>query len=253
MQRARRLAVTAAVAALAATGLTACDRQPGIAAYVGDTRITEARVDAIYTEARDKLTELVARAGAANGAQAGQAGQPVEMPVTRRDVVTNLVGLDVLRGIAAERNITPTEVPAEQIAQSVGLPVDTEYIRTFAEYRSYLDAFAQSVQPAAPSDADLRDVFDRLRAGGGLSNPADTFESFKGSIGPEDQQVLAQNIGLRNALTDAATAANARVNPRYGDAEMELVTFRNAQGQTQPLVVLSFNADTGEPAVVDLP
>lgn len=249
MQRARRVAVTAVAAALAATGLAACQNQPGIAAYVGATRITEERVDSIWTEARDKLTASVQQTGAEQGGAAG----PVQMPVTRQDVVTNLVGLDVLRGIARERNLTPAEVPAEGVSQSVGLPVDTEFVRIFAEYRSYLDAFAQTVQPAPVSDDDLRDVFERLRTGGGLSTPGDTFESFKASIGAEDQQVLAQNIGLRNALTEAAASAQARVNPRYGDAEVQLVTFRNAQGQTRPLVVLSFNADTGEPAVVDLP
>ena len=248
MQRARRVAVTAVAAALAVTGLAACQNEPGVAAYVGDTRITEDRVDAIYTEARDKLTASVARTGQEQG---GQASGPVEMPVTRRDIVTNLVGLDVLRGIAQQRNLQPAQIPVEQVAQGVGLPADTEYVRTFSEYRGYLDAFARTVTPAAPSDADLMDVYERLKAGG--AQTGGDFAAFKSSIGEQDQQVLAENIGLRNALGEAAAAANARVNPRYGDAEMQLVTFRNEQGQTRPLVVLTFNADTGEPAVVDLP
>jgi hypothetical protein len=251
MQRARRVAVTAAVAALAATGLIACQREPGVAAYVGKARITEDRVDAVYTDARDKLTASVEQTGQQQGA--GAAPQAVQMPVTRRDVVTNLVGLDVLRGIARERNLQPVQVQVEQVAQSVGLPPDTEFVRTAAEYRSYLDAFAQTVQPAPVSDADLMDVYQRLRDGGGLAGGDATFQSFKSSIGPQDQQVLEQNIGLRNALAKAAGSTHARVNPRYGDAEMQLVTFRNAEGQTRPLVVLSFNAQTGQPAVVDVP
>jgi hypothetical protein len=251
MQRARRLAVTAVAAALAVTGLAACQNQPGVAAYVGDTRITEDRVDAIYGEARDKLTAAVRQTAEQQGASAPP--QAVEMPVTRQDVVTNLIGIDVLRDVVRQRNLTPATVPVEQVAQAVGLPADTEYVRTFAEYRSYLDAFAQTVKPAPVSDADLQDVFQRLRTGGGLSEPGQSFADFKAGIGEQDQQVLAQNIGLRNALTEVAGSAHARVNPRYGNAEMQLVTFRNAEGESRPLVVLAFDSETGEPAVVDLP
>ncbi len=256
MQRVRRVAVTALAAALATTGLSACDRQPGIAAYVGDVRITEERVDAIYDEARDRLSADALKAARAAAEAANRTppvdAPPVKMPITREDVVTSLVGIEVLRQIVRERNLPVQPVQAEQVAEQIKLPADTEYVRAAAEYNGYLGAFAQTVQPAAITDADLRAVYDKLGAAGAPDRPGDSFEDFKNSVNPEDREVLAQRLGLRDAIAEAAGGSGNRINPRYGDAELPLLWGNDAQGESKPLVTLRFDAETREPAVVDL-
>ena len=252
MQRARRLASTAVVAVLAVSGLSACRNEPDVAAYIGKTTISESRVDAIYDDAKTKLARSVAQVGAEQSADPAAAAQEPKLTIGKADVVTTLVGLDVLRRIAEQQNLKATALPPEQLAQSVNLPADTEYVKVYGEYRGYLDAFAQKVQPAQPTEADLRDVYNRLNAGG-ATGEGGTFEQFASSLSEQDAQVLQQNIGLRNALNAEVQKLNTTVNPRYGTPELPLVSFRNADGRALPLVVLSFVAATASPAVTDLP
>jgi hypothetical protein len=253
MQRARRLASTAVVAVLAVSGLSACRNEPDVAAYIGNTTISESRVDAVYDDAKDKLAASVAQVGADQSADPAAAAQQPKLTIGKADVVTTLVGLDVQRRIAQQQNIKPTALPAEQLAQSVSLPADAEYVKIYGEYRGYLDAFAQKVQPAKPTEADLRDVYNRLNAGGAIGAEGGTFEQFAASLSEQDAQVLQQNIGLRNALNTEIHKLRTTVNPRYGNAELPLVSFRNADGNALPLVVLSFAAAPTSPAVIDLP
>lgn len=249
MQRARRLASTAVIAALAVAGLGACRAEPGVAAYVGNDRITEERVNAVYDDARAKLDGAVEQLRRQQGADPSASQQPVpetvDMPIKRTDVVTTLVGRDVLKALAAERKVQATPLSPDELVQSIGLPADTLYAAAFGEFRGYLDALAQTVKPAQVTEADLRDVFNRLSRAGGLP-PGATFQSFSADLGPEDRQTLAQNIGLRNELFTHVQKLDATINPRYGTAELALVSFRSQQGQPVPLVVLPFDAASGE-------
>lgn len=71
--RARRLIAAASVAALGVLSLSACGKaSPDVAAYIGDSRYSVARVDAIYSDAQAKYADAV-RQGAA---QAGQTPAP---------------------------------------------------------------------------------------------------------------------------------------------------------------------------------
>src|SRR4051794_33905678 len=90
MLGARRLAPSAVVASLAVARVSACRSEPSVAAYLGNDRIAESRVQDVWDEANDAV--------AAAGVQAGQAGQPGEAaptPITRADVVRALVGVGV--------------------------------------------------------------------------------------------------------------------------------------------------------------
>jgi hypothetical protein len=233
MQRARRLASVAAVAALAVTGLSACRSAPDVAAYVGSGKITEARVGQVYNDAKAKV---------AAGAQAA--------PIARQDVVDTLVGLDVMQEIAKKKGVTPTAVPADQVAQSLGLRADAEYVGLYSQYRGLLAAVSTGVQPAKPSTADLKDVFKRLSDAGG--NPdGQTFQQFQTNISAQDQQTLQQNIGLRNALQPQVAKLNTVVNPVYTTPQLPLVSLQNAQGKEVPLVVLSLVPAANQVPVVD--
>jgi len=235
MQRARRLASVAVVAALAVTALSACRSDPEVAAYVGAQRITEDRVSQVLADAKSKV------AGTAQAA-----------PITRQDVLTTLVGLDVMQEIAKQRNLSPTTVPVDQVAQSLGLRADSTYVALFTEYRGLLSAISTGAKPATPTQADLRDVYNKLTAAGG--NPQNqTFQQFTTGISAQDQQTLQQNIGLRNDLEAQIAKLKTVINPRYTAPELPLVSLQDAQGKQVPLVTLSFVPGRPAPIVTDLP
>jgi hypothetical protein len=237
MQRARRLASVVAVAALAVIGLAACRSEPTVAAYVGQDRITEDRVSGVLDEAKqNKIT--VAQ------------GQQAPPEIKRQDVVDTLVGLDVMRQIAKQRGLTPTPLDSAQVAGAVGLNAGTEYVALYTEYRGLLNAAGAGGKAAQPTEADLRDVYNRLTAGGAIPSGA-SFEQFASSISEKDQQVLAQNIGLRNDLQPEIAKLNTVVNPKYTVPELPLVSAQGPNGQALPLVVLPFAKSTGSPTVVD--
>jgi hypothetical protein len=239
MHRARRLATVALAASLAAAGLAGCRSAPSVAAYVGQNRISEDRVSAVYNDARDNAVTP------ANGQQATSA-------IRRQDVLDTLVGLDVMRDIAQRRGLKPTALDSAQVAQAVGLKADAEYVRLYGEFRGLLNAVGNAAKPAQPTPADLRDVYNRLTAGGGNPNGA-TFEQFSTGITDTDRQTLAQNIGLRNDLQPQIAKLNTVVNPRYTEPELPLVSTQGADGREVPLVVLSLAPSQARPPVVDVP
>jgi hypothetical protein len=259
MQRARRLASTAVVAVLAVSGLSACRNAPDVAAYVGNTTISEDRVNAIFDDAKKKLAASVAQVGAEQSADPAAApAQDPQLSIDKADVLMTLVGLDALRRIAEEKKIAPVALQAGQAAQEVNLPPDAEFVKVYGDYRAYLGAFAQSLgaslQSVQPTEADLRDVYTRLKNGGAIGAEGDTsFENFVKTLPEQDAQVLQQNIGLRNALNTEVQKINTTVNPRYGAAELPLVQFRNAQGTATPLILLTFDDAEASPAVTDRP
>jgi hypothetical protein len=121
-----------------------------------------------------------------------------------------------------------------------------------ASIRGLLNAVGAGAKPAQPTEADLRDVYDRLTAGGGNPNGA-SFEQFSTGISAQDRQTLAQNIGLRNDLQPQIAKLNTVVNPKYSAPELPLVSTQGANGQELPLVVLPFAPSQGAPPVVDVP
>lgn len=237
MYRARRLASVAVTAALAVAGLSACRSAPDVAAYVGPAKITEQRV-----------TDVL------KGAQANQvtaaSGQQVT-PISRQDVVDTLVGLDVMRELAKKHNVTATTIDPAQVAQALGVRAQAEYVGLFTEYRGLLNALSTGIQPAQPTQADLRDVYTRLTKGGANPDGA-SFEQFTGGLAQQDQQTLAQNIGLRNKLEPEIGKLNATVNPRYKSPELPLVSTKTSQDKVLPLVVIRLAPATSQPPVVDV-
>ena len=237
MHRARRFASVAVTAALAVAGLSACRSAPDVAAYVGQNTITEQRVTDVLTGAQ------------ANQATAAQ-GQPGSA-ISRQDVVDTLVGLDVMRELARLHKVSPTTINPSQVAQSLGLNAQAEYVALFTEYRGLLNALSTGVKPAQPTQADLRDVYDRLTKGGANPDRA-SFGEFTSGLAQQDQQTLAQNIGLRNQLEPEIDKLATKVNPKYHSPELPLVSTQTSDGTVLPLVVLSLAPAEAQPPVVDV-
>lgn len=235
MRRARRLASTTVVAALAVTGLSACRSAPTVAVYIGNAKaVTEAQVQQVWDDTAKKLVA---------GPQTGQA----VMPVTRQDIVNTLAGLDVLGRVVRQHGLTPTAVPTEGIAQSLGLAADSTFAADFARYEGLIGALAGQSQPVQPTEQDVRSVYDRLRAAGGLSSDV-TFEQFAGGLSDQGKQTLQGSFGLRRALQPDIEKLHVRTNPRYGATEVIVYAEPSQEGRLTTLVGVPLSsADTSAP------
>src|SRR5690606_37251447 len=92
-----------------------------------------------------------------------------------------------------------------------------------------------------PTEADLRDVYDRLRA---ASPATPSFEEWQAGLGQQNLQGISVAVTLREAITAEAAESDVVVNPRYR-AELDLFSVVNERGERHPLVVAPLQ---GQPA-----
>jgi hypothetical protein len=236
-----RVAVLVLVAMFALAG---CRSDPSVAAYVGSTRYTDDRVQGIADEAHRKLQEYVDAQQSS-----GASSQPVERPVTDQEVVDALVGRDVLKALAGEKNLKPLEVDPNQIAQQEQVPPDSEYVRLVVERDGYRLVLLQKAASADPSEADLREVYDNLvKASSGAF--AGSYEQFKSSLADQDSELVGRSASVGREITAEAGKLDVRVNPRYGTAALTMVQITDQQGGSHSL--LSVPLTTQESGVKDL-
>ena len=256
MQRARRLASTAVVAFLAVAGLSACQQEPDVAAYVGDTTISEDRVDGIYDQVRDELTAARDQAQSQNEASGASTEPvaPVKLPIKQQDVVNTLLTVDVLQRAAKAHNVQPAETPTiDQVAQARSYSPQWEYTKLYTDTYRLRTALIAAVKPATLTEADLRDVYQRLTSGG-AADASTTFEQFQSGLSPENKTLLEQYVALRNDLEQVVAKAKVKLNPRYGAQQVTLLSAQSGEGKEVPLVVLSFGGGKGAdtPFVTDV-
>ncbi|WP_161952534.1 SurA N-terminal domain-containing protein [Actinoplanes sp. TFC3] len=255
MPRARRLASTAVVAIFAATGLSACQQSPDVAAYVGGETITQDRVEQIYDQVRDELTTARQQAqqqGEANGASPG-AVAPLSMPIKQQDVLNTLLSLDVLRKSAQSHGIKAAAEPTvDQVAQARNYSATWEYTKLYTETYQLRAALQGKVVPAALTEDDLRDVYQRLLAGG-AADPGTSFQDFSSQLSAENKTLLETYVGLRNEMKTITADDKVKLNPRYGNQQVTLLSAQAADGKDVPLVVFTFAGDADEaPYVTDV-
>jgi hypothetical protein len=251
MLRARRVVSTAVVAILAAAGLSACQQSPDVAAYVGDETITQDRVQKIYDQVKDELT--AAREQAQQQSPASPAASPLSMPIKQQDVLNTLLSLDVLRKSAQAHGVQAAAEPTvDQVAQSRNFSPSWEFTKLYTETYQLRAALQTKVPPATLTEADLRDVYKRLIAGG-AADPSTKFEDFVNGLGDQNKTLLQTYVALRNELQTITTDEKVKLNPRYGDQQVTLLSAQSAEGKDVPLVVFTFAGDAGEdPYVTDV-
>jgi hypothetical protein len=255
MQRARRLASTAIVAALAVSGLAACRAEPDVAAYVGGgATITETEIQNVYDQARDELTDARAQAqqqGEKAGASAA-AAPAVQVPFKQQDVLNALLTIKILEKAAAAHSVQAAAEPSvEQIAQGSKFSANWEYTKLYAKTFQLRAALLPVVAPAQLSDAQLRPVYDRLVAGG-ASDPT-PYDQFKTQLSDANKQALQQSIGLRDEVLKIVADEDVKLNPRYGGQQLVLLSAQAGEKDV-PLVEVSLaGADASEaPFVTDV-
>ena len=249
MQRARRLASVAVIATLAVTGLSACRSAPDVAVYYGSApEITMAEVERVFSDATSKFN--AAQDGAAAQQGASEPAAATTVPITGPDVVSALVSRDIAMRVAKERNVSlPADLPLDEVAQSVGLPADAEYVRIYAEGRLLFNLLLQGAQPAAAGDAELREVFEVFEATGAMQ-PGLTFEQFKGSVSPQAIETLGRATTVRKDVEAQLDQLDVLVNPRFESAE--IAVYSEPGPDNKPLSLVSVPlADTDPAPVID--
>ena len=223
MQRAR----TATLATLGVSvilALTGCRSSPTAAAYVGPTQYSVSNVEQLSAEVRGN--------------------QAVDLP-SQQDVAEMYVMRDVAKRIVDEKGWKVQRLDRAAIAQQLGLKADSKYVALRVEVEEYLGALGQNAPAVAPTDADLRDVYDRAKAAG-LVQPGQTFEAIKPQI---DSPQLRSALGARKLLTDGMKKYNVTVNPRYKPAEWPLLRFSG----NKPAVVVPMDPRAGSVDAVVVP
>lgn len=219
MQRARRLASIAVIAVLGTTVLSACRSESGVAAYLGDRKITEDEVTSVLDDVRSKVPSAEPTPSAAPQADASQVKAP-----NRVEVVTTLVMREICLRLAADKGFKPMEqAPLAEVARAMGLPMESRYVRLFSE----LDACRAGIpvsQPVAPTQEELMDLVARGRAAGVVPPDAQDGEAGK----QLDGDVLRRALAMRNVLAEAVGNAGVTVNPRYRPLEYSVLTFSDS-------------------------
>ncbi|GGN27555.1 hypothetical protein FHR83_005230 [Actinoplanes campanulatus] len=255
MLRARRLASTVVAASLAVGGLSACDSEPSVAAYLGDAgQVSEQEVQRIWDDTHaDLAAQAQAEADEATRQQRFKeealrnAGQdvktapavtpaPVQMPFSRGDIVNELVTRELYEQVAADRSVTlPAQVPYEEEAAQRKLPAGTEYSKLYIDNLYMQSLLIQSfLSETPPADADMLQVYNSLGANGGVE-PGQDFTTWLSLQSPQNRQVVAAAAQVREQVEGAADELNVEVNPRYQPFEVSVLEI---QGESDPLQLL---------------
>jgi hypothetical protein len=239
----RRVLAVAAAAGLLLTVLTGCHSDPRIAAYVGDATITEAQVDSV-------LSEAVAAVDKDNEATKNDPSATPEHAPTRSDVVAALTANEITNRALTQLGITRGPSNQGQAGQESAL-LKTRYAAAVTSVQSGVNALANAAdQNLQPSDADLRDVYDRAVAAG-LATPGQ-FDTIK----PQLAQVegLPQELDARNKLADRLTHEQLTVNPRYAPLDFPILTLvSQSTGQSFVAIALSLAKGPAGTPVIDTP
>jgi len=253
MQRARRLASVAVVAALTVSGLAACRSQPDVAVYFGNTSaITVSEVQRIYNDVKGKLQsaqDLARQQQAGADGTEPSAAPPVKVPVTGPQIVGALVTHDVVSRVAKARNVAVADrLPLAEAGQALGLPPNSDYLRIYVENRLLLNQLLSTAKPVQASEADVQHVYDVFRETGAM-DPSLTFDKFKQQVNPQALQTLGSAVAVRNDVQAQLDQLDVRVNPRYGPAEIDV--YSESGPDNQPLSLVSVPlADTDDASPV---
>lgn len=227
----RRTAALAVLCLVSLTGLTGCQTQAGVAAFVGSTRISEQQLRAVADEGLKQ--QAIAKAVGGN------------LAAYRRQILGGLVRHQVIAGVAGKLHVSAS---MGELDKAVGDVVKRFGGRKQAELAlgSQLQLPPSQLRPLLGDSVLLGKIGDKLTQGATFTDAeARTFYDTHGgaSTGGTFEQLKAQVIaGLRAQLATTRTQAytnsylrrvKLRINPRYG--RFQAAKLFGAQGA--PLIV----------------
>jgi hypothetical protein len=228
--RSNRAPIRAALGALvlALVGMAGCTDDGDswdetVAAQVGEAAITEAEVDAVIEEVRAAIgeeleQELAALAEEMDEEELAEHREERfgelddQVAVTRTRVIEMRILTAAAERYISEEGLAPPDVPQtayDQQADDLGLAADNAYVRLVTEFLATLSVLQRATGPVAPSEADQREVYDHLVAEGLTTVP---FEEARAVL---NQDLIGQQVGMRNLLVEVVDRAEVRVSPAY--------------------------------------
>lgn len=217
-----------AAGAAVAAGATACNVQPGAAAFVGDDRITQAQVN-------DVFQSIVDAPAYTNVRQSDYAN-------IRTSVAGALIMRDLTKRVAADQHIEIPPADYATMAKQTKLPQSNRYVRLEAENQAAINTLRNEAWDTPPSDSDVRAIYDTLAAQG--------FTMPYQQAGPQIKKApkVGQTAALRGTFEGAIKKYGVDVNPRYGELKYPLDAVH-----VGPLSgYLTVDLGEGSPKVVDV-
>jgi hypothetical protein len=235
MQRARRAALGAVLVVLGGLVLSGCRSQPGVAYYLGDSTVSESRIDQLAHGAKAGVDEF-------NQRNAGPLSEQAPVP-GGDEIVAALVTRDVAKRLAGEMGVQPMTDQREPQSQGPKSEFSGIQDETIAYLNGIADAMVTSAQNGnqqlpVPGDDDVRDAFDRATAAR-VVDPS-RFNDFKQAIlGQRNYVVL---LDLRAKMMAAAGRYRIRINPRYRPADFPLKYEQDQAGRSFVLIGLPMSS-----------
>jgi hypothetical protein len=258
MSLVRRFVLLAALTLCGGTALAACQSAPGVAAQVGDVRLTDARVEEIVEQVDDHLLgadreRLAAEQSAQPVAPGSAAPTPQGLPAdvygnVRRSIVEWTVFNEVAREYAAEKGLSLPAPDYATAANQIGLPADNPYVTLYTETVAWRQLLSSNAQRAEPTEEDLQEAFRRAVAAGAIGSDV-TYEQVRSQLAQVDQ--IRTGVWIRNELAAVAERIGVSVSPRYRPIEVATGSVSGAQGGELVLVALPLGDPGGSPAVRD--
>ncbi|WP_034590851.1 peptidylprolyl isomerase [Hamadaea tsunoensis] len=203
MRSHRRLLSAVALAGVAVFALAGCRTSPTVAAYVGDTQITESQVSDIYDATVKEAPKT---------------------PLTRQDVVQALVLGELCGQLQSAKKFSSQQIDTASIAQSLGVTQGAPAVKMFDKTYSCLSGFPAS---STPLTAEQKQEVLQAAIADGIFPPGSTVASVGDQI---DTAQVRGAMAERDAFAQAAT--DVSVNPRYRQ-----LTFPILQGQSgKPII-----------------
>ena len=235
MTTGRRLSAAVLSGVLAAGSLAGCRSAPNVAAYVGKSTITEQEVDDVVrnaTEAADQVNKGLAT------------DDPLRVKVPPRDqIVSTMLVNEICGRLKTDRNLTFLNVDEAAVARDEALPPDSTIARERANLYACISTLEQTAAPVAPTEAELRDIFDRGQKAGAI-DPELKFEDVGDQL---DGQQVRSALGLRKPFVDAIDRYDVTVNPKYQPLEVPILSFQGGI----PAISVVLTPGEKDPAVVD--
>lgn len=223
MMSGRRLVTAAALGLAALVGLSACQSDPAVAAYVDDTEISTARVNGVVDalrvayegELEDELANLaemdIDEAQIADYRAEGRREIDERLSTARDRVLMFLVLTEAGERFAATEEFEPPESDLAGIAESQELPEDHPYVAVLADFSAVVGAAVQAgAEPTEPTEEDQQEAFENMRIEGQpVDAPYEEVEPFLTA------EALSGPVGVRNLLAELVGTVEVRVQPGF--------------------------------------
>jgi hypothetical protein len=181
-----------ALAGVAVLGLSACQVQPGAAAFVGGDRISKSQVDESVAKMPDQ--------------------SQLDFGNARQRAVANLVVADLAGRVAHDKGVSLPTPDYADYASRLKEPTSSPHLRAYAQADTYITALADRATPAKPSERDLTTMLQFLQYNEGLDATL-TVDAVRQDLDtPQTERLVA----VRAELADAARRYHVSISPVYG-------------------------------------